>query len=256
MMRRSAPRIFILRATVYCLARFGIRASSLMRNRLGITFRELFVVSLLILAMLLGTLFYEVYVQSRRSVTESALREREEIASRKGDMIVGFLDGAQTTLENVERSLASGLAGTGSADEIEALLFSEVLNNSGISEATFTHGESLGYIAGGSMRLSPANRWQLSVYRGKKPDGSLQIMTRRVARWTAVVLSRTFASNPSLRRIFEAYRSTRPFSETFPTQATTLLFKLRSRVNSTAMQSGQTCTMCRSTRTFPKASGV
>lgn len=151
-----------------------------MSNRFGITFRQLFLASLLILATLLGTLFYVVYVQSRRSVTESAQREREEIARRKGDVIVGYLAGAQTTLEDVKRSLGAGLAGTGSADEIEALLFSEVLNNSNISEATFTHGDSLGFIAGGTMRLSPENRWQLSVYRAKKSDESMQIVTRRV----------------------------------------------------------------------------
>ncbi len=151
-----------------------------MSYRLGITFRQLFLVSLFVLAALLGTLFYVVYHQSRQSVTESAQRQREEIARRQGDVVVSYLGRAQATLENIERSLGAGLATTADQDSLEALLFSEVLNNTGISEAAFTHASSLGDIAGGKMRLAPGDRWQLTVYRSNAPDGAVQIVTRRV----------------------------------------------------------------------------
>ena len=84
-----------------------------------------------------------VYEQSRRSITESARSGSEaEIARREGDNVLAYLSRAQTTLRKSPAIPEGRGRRTTDDDLLESLLFSEVLNNPGISEVTFTHAES------------------------------------------------------------------------------------------------------------------
>ncbi len=67
----------------------------------------------------------------------------------------------------------------GTPEDVEARLFSELVDHPTLSDITLTHAEGLGFDADGLVRLAPSGRWQLSVFRGPSAPSS-EVLTRRI----------------------------------------------------------------------------
>jgi len=151
-----------------------------MSRRWNPTFGQLFLFTLAGLAVLLGVLFWLVLANSRRTLIQSAQRQREDAAERIGNDVISFLDGGLDALVDIEREAAHQTVIIRDDAALEKTLYNELMNRSDISEITITHAQMLGYDSAGEAKLAPGDRWQLSVFRSVGADGSPRVITRRV----------------------------------------------------------------------------
>jgi adenylate cyclase len=167
-----------------------------MTRRWNPTFGQLFLFTLAGLAILLGALFWVVLANSRRTLIQSAQRQREDAAERIGNDVIGFLDGGLDALVDIEREAAHQTLLIRDDAALEKTLYNELMNRPDISEITITHAQMLGYDPAGEAKLAPGDRWQISVFRSVGTDGLPRVVIRRVLREAGGYVATLRSRNP------------------------------------------------------------
>jgi adenylate cyclase len=134
-------------------------------TRFRLTLGQVFLLTITGLAALLGVLFYLVFESSGRSILMSAEQRRSDAAAHVVEDVLGYLRQAEKPLLDVEQQIQHGACRADDPDAVEADLFREVLTNPNLAEVTLTHAVRLGYDENLQIRLAPADRWQMSVFR-------------------------------------------------------------------------------------------
>jgi adenylate cyclase len=147
-----------------------------MNRRISLTLSQVFLMTLLGLLVLLGLLFYLLLNESRMSILKTSDRLRLEVGLRVRAQVVAFRNQAEEVAGNIERQLQNNLIQTTNRDDLEAALFTQVLNHPDIGDVSFTHADAVGEDHG-TLMFSPDDHWELSVYR----DDSGNIIKRRIA---------------------------------------------------------------------------
>ena len=138
------------------------------------TLRQVFALTILGLAALLGLLFVRINESSRNALMESSSRIRAEKTKAIGDRVLSELAIGRRATGHVEELLREGAVRIEDVRGVEAVLFAQVVEERALSEATFTHAVLLGEEAD-EPKLAPGDRWQVSVFRAR--DG-VRIVTR------------------------------------------------------------------------------
>lgn len=149
-----------------------------MRDRPRLALSHVFVLTLAGLFGLLSLLFYLLLDGSRRAVLESAERLRESASLRIATHAQDYLYAAQKAIEDVEAQIQAGALRADPPAAVEPGLLGVALGNPNLAEVTLTHAR-LERSADADVRLAPAGRWQLSVYR-RLEGGTSTLMTRSV----------------------------------------------------------------------------
>jgi adenylate cyclase len=139
-------------------ARFGMK-------RPGLTLGQAFFINLVGLALLLGLLLFLLFRDSRKAIVDSSASLRRAKSALFAHQVEEYLGSAETSVDNIERQLRYVLARDLEPGSIEASLFSEMLNNADLTEATFTHAVRQAYDENLEVLLAPGGRWQVSVIR-------------------------------------------------------------------------------------------
>jgi adenylate cyclase len=175
--------------------------------RRRITLGQLFVLTTVGLAVLLGVLFSILLEGSRRSIIQAADDLRRSVGRRTQDAVERLLAPAQDAVLGLERALRSGAVDPDDPTALEAALFTAVLNAPDLDELTMTRARDRGFDDDGQLLLEDGGRWQLAVHRLRAGEGS-RLVTRRIFSkggiWRAEVRDRPrdggFASAPLLPR--------------------------------------------------------
>ena len=138
------------------------------------TLQQVFALTIVGLAALLGLLFVRINESTRDALMESSSRIRAEKTKAIGDRVLSDLAIGRRATGHVEELLREGAVRIENVQGVEAVLFAQVVEERALSEATLTHAVLLGE-EGEEPRLAPGDRWQMSVFRAR--DGG-RIVTR------------------------------------------------------------------------------
>jgi len=130
--------------------------------------------------ILVGATFYGFIEISRRAILERSLELRDEEARRIEERLSSDLGVAKATVDDVERALRLETLAPDDSLAVEARLFSSIVDNPALSDATFTRASWHQYDAQGAAQLDPGNPWQIAVFRIRR-EGEDRVDTRRVS---------------------------------------------------------------------------
>jgi adenylate cyclase len=147
------------------------------KPRLSLSFGQLFLLTILGLALLLGLLFHRIDQASRQSIVDSSEPLRNLASTLISRQVEAYLWSAEKSIEDIEKQIQYGSCEAEDALSVEAQLFAVVLENENLAEATLTHASMQGFDADDHMRLGPAGRWQVSVFR-QNPAPESPVFTR------------------------------------------------------------------------------
>ncbi|MEO8206037.1 MAG: adenylate/guanylate cyclase domain-containing protein [Chthoniobacterales bacterium] len=136
-----------------------------MRLRHRPTLKQLFTLSLLGLIVSLSLIFYFIFAGSQTTILEISRRFRETKSKEIADWITKYLDEAPNAVTHIEKELEYGLLDPKDFLSVQKNLLSLLLENSHISEATFTYGQSMGFDADKERVLIPSSIEQVTVFR-------------------------------------------------------------------------------------------
>ena len=144
------------------------------------TFGQVFAFSLVGLVAILGVLFFLVSSGSRKTITESSARIRDERANAIGERITRFLSEAPETVRQFQREVDHGLVAAHQQRDVESALLALVLANGDLGELTLTFAEDSGFDDAGEVKLTTAPRGQWSVIRMTGPGKEEHLWSRSV----------------------------------------------------------------------------
>jgi adenylate cyclase len=152
-----------------------------MRRQTRLSLVELFLVATLALAGAVGATFYTFLDSSRQEILARSDTLREAAARHVDERVTAQLKIPLETLGDVERGLKLGVLRGDDPDELEARLFTELVDHPSLAELSFTHADLQGFGADHQARIGPDDRWQVAVFRtSADPDSA--IVTRRIAK--------------------------------------------------------------------------
>ena len=132
-----------------------------------VTLAQVFSAATIAITIVVVVSFALLVERSRSSALQTAQRKQDAAAKHIEARVVRELSRAERVLEQVERALRSGVVTVDDARSLESSLFTRIVDDPHLEEATFTHARLLGYDAKGDAQLAPEGRWQLSVARTK-----------------------------------------------------------------------------------------
>jgi adenylate cyclase len=150
-----------------------------MRSHARPTLIQLFLMSTVGIAVVVGGLFVVFVRWSRASIVQSSHELRNTSAREIGARVEAELGVATKAIDEADRAWRLGGLKLDDPMQVEALLFTVLLNHPTLSDITFIHGTRLGYSPDGRILLAPGERWLLSVYRPSAASNA-EILTRRV----------------------------------------------------------------------------
>ena len=171
------------------------------------TLTQVFALSLLVLAALLGLLFFVVFDSSRQTIIESSERLRVQVGHEVGERVAAFLAQAPKAVEQFQGALHRDVCNPDDPEAVERALLALLSSNHEIGDLTFTYGEQTGFAEDGAIQLAPVPRGQLSVVRVPAADGGESLWSRHVhqengffvAEHREIDPKRRLADNPSQR---------------------------------------------------------
>ena len=156
-----------------------------------LTLNKLLWAAALLMAVVFAGIYRELDQGTERVARETASRLRASAISRVSQSVQDYLVQGERPLGVLRAQL---LDGNCQGPATEACLLAELLANAGLTELTFTEGEDLGFDEDGDVKLAPAGRRQVSVFRAS-PSTNAQVCTREVTgegeRFTARVWCRS-----------------------------------------------------------------
>jgi adenylate cyclase len=197
------------------------------RRARAIRLRYFFGLTVLGLALPLGVLFYLVWSNSRRAITEVSSQLQSSVSAKVARSVEGFLSTLDHSVGEFEERLRHGVVRPHDLASIELDLYTEMLDRENLAALSFTYGEPLGYRETddpqghherGELLLAPEGRGQLLVFRlpqdpgpgtgkGQAPSAPARILTRHLhqehGRWVSDLRTRPpgggFANAPWVR---------------------------------------------------------
>ncbi len=171
------------------------------------TLTQVFALSLLVLAALLGLLFFVVFDSSRQTIIESSERLRVQVGHEVGERVAAFLTQAPKAVEQFQGALHRDVCNPEDPEAVERALLALLSSNREIGDLTFTYGEQTGFAEDGAIQLAPVPRGQLSLVRVPAADGGERLWSRHVHQENGVFVAehreidpkRRLADNPSQR---------------------------------------------------------
>lgn len=148
-------------------------------SRQRLTLGGLFVLTVLSVTVLVGATFYGFIEVSRRAIVERSFALRDEEARRVAQRLSSDLGTAKAAVENLERAVRFGALAPGDSLAVESHLFSAILDDPSLSDATFTRARWRHYGSEGEALVESGDPWQVSVFRRTGGDET-NIDTRRV----------------------------------------------------------------------------
>ena len=145
-----------------------------------LTLAGLFVLAVLSVTLLVGATFYAFIEASRHAILERSFALRDEEAGRVAQRLSNDLGTAKATVENLERAIRLGTLAAGDPQAVEANLFSSIVDDPSLSDATFTQAAWGKYEADGKARIESGAPWQISVFRNAG-RGETRVDSRRVS---------------------------------------------------------------------------
>jgi adenylate cyclase len=110
-------------------------------------------------------MFLYIFRRTEYAILHEADLRRKEAAARVEGRVIGELARAERALEDVDRAVRSGAVGANDASAVESKLFTAILGDPHLAEATLTRADLSGYDASGDAQMKPDGIWQVSVYR-------------------------------------------------------------------------------------------
>jgi len=135
-----------------------------MQNR-RITLAQLFSMSLIMLVVLLGLLFYLLYHSSQASIIQASDNLRSAASRELVEKVSSYLNQAKSIEENFQAEITHQVFEAKDPIALETFLFNLILTNSNISEISLTFGEQIGYDTEGNIKLAPTGRGQMILFR-------------------------------------------------------------------------------------------
>ena len=161
------------------------------------TLNQVFGLSILGLAAILGVLFFIVFDGSKTTIVESSENIRN-IASREiSGRVARFLGKAPAIEQQFQRELAHGLLDARNPLVIEPALAALLLSDSDVGEVTLTSGRKTGFDENGDLQLAKEPREQWSVFRSGNGKGADQIWSRHVHQENGTFVSDRRVLNPA-----------------------------------------------------------
>jgi adenylate cyclase len=171
------------------------------------TLTQVFALSLLVLAALLGLLFFVVFDSSRQTIIESSERLRVQVGHEVGERVTAYLAQAPNAVDQFQGALHRDVCDPQNPEAVERALLALLSSNREIGDLTFTYGEKTGFADDGEIQLAPTPRGQLSVVRVPAADGSERLWSRHVHQENGAFVAehreidpkRRLADNPQTR---------------------------------------------------------
>jgi adenylate cyclase len=152
------------------------------------TLGQVFGLSLLGLAAVLGLLFYLLFHLSRETAIESSERIRDGASREIGERVTSFLSKAPDAVDHFQEEVDLGLLNVRDPISVEHALFALLLSTTDIAEMTFTYGTKIGFDDSGAIELAPSPRGQVSVVRTAGAKGD-QLWSRLVRQENGVFVA-------------------------------------------------------------------
>ncbi|HEX4417730.1 MAG TPA: adenylate/guanylate cyclase domain-containing protein [Kofleriaceae bacterium] len=184
-----------------------------------LTLGQVFYLSILALAVVLGALGYVLFAESRRAIIDSAASLRTSASLRVQARIEGHLAEAEAAVAELERRLAAGDCAPGDPVAVESCLYAGAAANANLSEVTFTAARRVGFTAQGAPVLAPEGRWQVSVFR-ETAARDTRICTRRTEPGAAGGFAATTRCRAPERVLLDAPAAPTPAEIRSPVPAT------------------------------------
>ncbi len=153
------------------------------------TLGQVFALSLLGLIVLLGLLFYLVSEASRRTLTKSSERIRDNASREISGRVTKFLAAAPDAVKDFQQQVSRGLVNAHSPQAVETSLFALLLSNQNLGEVTLTYGHRLGFDENGAAVLAKEARGQVSVVRTPAADSGERFWSRDVSEKNGVFVA-------------------------------------------------------------------
>ncbi len=144
------------------------------------TLGQVFGLTLVGLALVLGLLFFVVYHLSLETTVESSERIRDAASREIVERVSNFLATAPATVAQFQEEANCDLVDTRNPEAIEPALFVLLLSKRDISEATFTYGKKIGFGQNGVLQLADSPRGQVSVVRSLGAEDRERFWSREV----------------------------------------------------------------------------
>lgn len=149
-----------------------------MATRFRPTLGQVFFVTIVGLAVLLGGLFALFLEGSRESIVRSSGPLRDAKSAEIGLRVESYLHKAEQAIEHIENQIRYGSCHAENALSVEAHLFAELLNDRDLAEVAFTHALRKEYEEDtGRIVIAPEARWQVSAFR-ETAEAKSPILTR------------------------------------------------------------------------------
>jgi len=149
-------------------------------KRLSLTLSQVFLLTLLGLAILLGSLFYTVYHGSEKSILEASGKLQMEVGLRVKANVLAFRNQAEGVVNNVEEQFQNNLLSLDDAAGLEHSMRAMVLSHPDIGDISFTHAEGIRK-PGGELYFAPeGNHWEISLYRPGAGSAADKMKSRRI----------------------------------------------------------------------------
>ena len=145
-----------------------------------LTLRGLFILTVLSVTVLVGGTFYVFIAASRHDIIERSFALRDKEADRVAQQLSSSLASAKDAVESFDRAIRFRTLAPGDPLAVEARLFSAILDDPSLSDATFTRASWHDYGPQGAALIESGDAWQISVFRESGGDSS-GIDTRRVS---------------------------------------------------------------------------
>ncbi len=133
------------------------------------TLRQVFVFSMLALMLGLSLLFYQVLKGWEQTILQSSERYRDLASREVAQRVTNYLDEAPMAVTQFEQQVKYGVIDAQKIDSVEQGLFSVLLANENISEATYTYAHRKGADRNGNMLIDRASAGQVAALRSTIP---------------------------------------------------------------------------------------
>ncbi len=129
------------------------------------TLGQVFVASLLGLAVVLALLFALVFRGLQATIIESSERTRAQASREISERVTSFLNLAPATVREFQNAVSQGVFDPRDSAALERALFTILVSSPSVSELTLTYGQEAGFDDEGRIRLAEQGRGQLTVAR-------------------------------------------------------------------------------------------
>ena len=132
------------------------------------TLNQVFLLSLVGLALSLAFLLYFFREGSQRTILQSSERFRDSASREVAARVRNYLDEAPSAVSRFEDQVLYGLVSPRDRKSLEQTLLQLLLVNKNVSETSFTFTRSMGFDSNGNMQVDPQSTGEITLLRSDK----------------------------------------------------------------------------------------